>query len=221
VFKGGLSWTSYLNNPRTVAGGESMDAQFGINGLITNHWGALALVGWSSTFFESPNVQTSQNFDSIIGQAELTWYPMPQPKLLEGERPVGLSQVSLGYHRYWGISYLGEYYQRDRVYAKSVFFFAQKFVFLLSGGLSHITRPPSYFATNPPVVQYDGSGPENRLDITAFLEYRIGASVGINTTFRYDSELNDVFIPNAPGSANGDELKFSRYQVFLGARWCL
>jgi hypothetical protein len=223
VYKGSLNWTSYLNSPTTVGGGESMDSQVGVNGLITNHWGALLLVGWSSTFFESPNPNTSQNYDSLVGQAELTWYPMPQPKLLEGERPVGLSAVSAGYHRTWGISYLGEYYQRDRGYAKMVYFFAQKFVFLLSGGLSHITRPPAYFPSQPgvqPALQYDGGG-ENRVDLTAFLEYRIGPSVGINTTFRYDAELTDVLIRDAPGSATGDELKFSRYQVFLGARWFL
>lgn len=231
VYRGAITWTSYLNNPQTLGGGESVYSQFGINGLITNHWGALALIGWSSTFFESPNSNVpSQNFDSIIGQAELTWYPMPQPKLLEGERPVGLSAVSVGYHRYWNISYLGEYYQRDRVYGKMVYFFAQRFVFMLTGGLSHITRPPSYFPDG--ALQYDGQGPENRVDATAFLEYRVGPTVGINATFRYDTELNDVRIPltqqQAPTAANPnppppvyDQLQFSRYQVFVGARWFL
>jgi hypothetical protein len=149
---------------------------------------------------------------------------MPQPKLLEGERPIGLSAVSLGYHRNWSISYLGEYFQRDRGYAKMVYFFAQRFVFLLTGGLSHITRPPSYFPNG--ALQYNGNGPENRVDLTAFLEYRVGAAFGVNTTFRYDAEVNDVFIPGAPATAAnpnpaGDELKFSRWQVYLGARWFL
>lgn len=218
VYKGSLGWTTYLNNPRTVGGGQSMDTQIGLNGLITNHWGFLGLVGWSSTFFESPNPNTSQNFDSIVGQAEVTWYPMPQPKLLEGERPVGLSAVSAGYHRYWGISYLGEYYQRDRGYAKIVYFFAQKFVLLLTGGLSHITRPPAYFPNGQ--VQYGGGG-ENRVDLSTFLEYRVGRAFGINLTYRYDAELTNVVIPDAPGAATGDQLKFSRHQVFLGARWFL
>jgi hypothetical protein len=225
VYKGGVSWTSYLNNPQTVGGGTSMESQIGVNGLITNHWGALALVGWSSTFFSAadPNIPP-QNYDSIVGQAEVTWYPMPQPKLLEGERPIGLSAVSLGYHRNWSISYLGEYFQRDRGYAKMVYFFAQRFVFLLTGGLSHITRPPSYFPNG--ALQYNGNGPENRVDLTAFLEYRVGAAFGVNTTFRYDAEVNDVFIPGAPATAAnpnpaGDELKFSRWQVYLGARWFL
>lgn len=224
VYRGALHWTSYLNTPQTVAGGQSMDTMVGINGLITNHWGALALLGWSSTFFESPRTNTSQNFDSFVGQGEITWYPMPQPKLLEGERPVGLSAVSVGYHRTWSISYLGEYFQRDRAYGKMVYFFAQKFVLMLVGGLSHITRPPAYFANGQEVPNV--TAPENRIDATAFLEYRVGASVGINATFRYDTELNDKLIPAAPATAAnpnpaGDDLKFSRYQVFLGARWFL
>jgi hypothetical protein len=224
VYKGGIHWHSYLNNPQTLGGGQSMDSQVGINGLITNHWGGLALVGWSSTFFESPNGLPPQNFDSFTGQAEITWYPMPQPKLLEGERPVGLSAVSAGYHRSWGISYLGEYYGRDRGYAKMVYFFAQKFVFMLTGGISHITRPDAFFANGQ--VQPNVKDPENRVDATAFLEYRVSPSVGINTTFRYDTELNDKAIPLAPATAANpnppvDELKFSRYQILVGARWFL
>lgn len=219
VYKGGLHWTSYLNSPQTVGGGQSMDTQIGINGLITNHWGMLALVGWSSTFFSSPNPAVPpQNYDSIVGQAELTWYPMPQPKLLEGERPVGLSSMSVGYHRYWGISYLGEYYQSDRGYAKMVYFFAQRFVFLMTGGLSHITRPPSFFPNG--TLQYGGGG-ENRVDLMAFLEYRISGSVGLNLTYRFSAELTNVVIADAPGSATGDQLMFDRHQVYLGARWFL
>ena len=59
------------------------------------------------------------------------------------------------------------------------------------------------------------------MDFTTFLEYRVGPAVGINLTYRYDAELTDVVIIDAPGSATGDELKFSRHQVFIGARWFL
>jgi hypothetical protein len=218
IYRGGLHWVSYLNDPRTVGGGQSMDSQIGLNGLITNHWGMLVLGGWSSTFFESPNTNTSQNFDSLVGQAELTWYPLPQPKLLDGERPVGLSAVSMGYHRTWGISYLGEYYQSDRGYAKMVYFFAQRFVFLLTGGLSHITRPPTFFPSG--ALQYGGGG-ENRVNVTAFLEYRVSGSVGFNATYRYSSELTNVLILDAPGATTGDQLMFDRHQIYLGARWFL
>jgi hypothetical protein len=61
----------------------------------------------------------------------------------------------------------------------------------------------------------------------AFLEYRVGPAVGINATFRYDSQLHSVFIPGAPQApppapaVRGDDLQYSRYQIFLGARWFL
>ncbi|HEX7669895.1 MAG TPA: hypothetical protein VF395_09940, partial [Polyangiaceae bacterium] len=87
----------------------------------------------------------------------------------------------------------------------------EQFVLTLGGGLSHITRPPVSDALGNPV--YAGGG-ENRIDATAFLEYRPGDSFGINLTFRYDSELNQVVIAN-------DNLQFSRYQGFLGVRWFL
>lgn len=221
-YRGDIGWLTYTsgNAPQSLSDGVSLRSQLGLNGLITNYFGLLVLAGWQSSFWE-PNGQVPQrNYDSITGQAELTWYPTPQRKLPEGGAPVGLSQVSAGYVRSFSPSYLGSFYQRDRVYANMTYFFAQRFILVLSGGFNHITRPQAFFPGGNE-LQYIG-GADNRVDGQLFFEYRPGVAVGINTTLRADVALNDIAVREAPSpNTSYDDVKFSRYQAFLGVRWFL
>jgi hypothetical protein len=224
VYRGNVTWLRYTDSraPQTLGDGETIDSQIGMNGLISNYFGLLGMIGWSGTFY-TPRVGNTQNFDSVVGQAQITWYPMPQHSLPGGGFAPGLSTVALGYTRNSGASYLGTYYQRDRGYLNVTYFFAERFVLSLAGGLSHITRPPTFFDTGD---QQAPSEEENRVDATAFLEYRVAPSVGINATFRYDAELNERVYPlSLPDAMNaippGDDLKFNRYQAYLGVRWFL
>jgi hypothetical protein len=221
LYRGNISWLEYTNSgPRTLGTGQSFDSEIGLNGLISNYFGVLGMIGWAGSFY-NVNAGNSQNFDSVIGQAQLTWYPNPQHQVPgSSSQPVGLSSVALGYTRSFGPSYLGTFYQRDRGYLNTVYFFGERFVLSLAGGLSHITRPPTWFGDTPPTPQAPQSE-ENRVDATAFLEYRVAATVGINTTFRYDAELDHRVYQLAPGGPGADDLKFNRYQVYLGVRWFL
>jgi hypothetical protein len=234
LYRGNVTWLRYMssNSPKTLADGESMDSQIGFNGLISNYFGLLGMIGWGATFY-TPRVGATQNYDSINGQAQLTWYPNPQGAVpAEGVKPAGLSSVALGYSRNFSSSYLGTFYQRDRVYTNIGYFFGERFLVTLGGGLSHISRPPTYFTPNatapaaPNTPASDGieqaqGEEENRVDATAFLEYRVLASFGINATFRFDSELNHRTYQTTPGGMDGDDLFFKRYQVYLGVRWFL
>jgi hypothetical protein len=221
-YRGNLSWLDYVNSnaPTTLSGGMTADSQLGLNGLISNYFGLLAMGGWASTFY-APAAGKAQNYDSFVGQAQVTWYPSPQHRLLQGDTPVGLSSVAAGYTRNIGQSYLGTYYQRDRGYLNGTYFFGEKFVLALAGGFSHITRPATYFNTG--AVQLPGGTVENRVDALAFLEYRLSPTVGANLTFRYDAELSNVAVPLDPGNPAqaADQLQFSRYQAYLGLRWFL
>jgi hypothetical protein len=217
IYRGSLGWVTHPNPTANLGNGQSMDTQVGLNGLISNYFGVLAMGGWAATFYETGPGVPPQNFDSFVGQAQLTWYPTPQPKLLEGSAPVGLSTVAAGYTRNFAPSYAGTYYQRDRGYANMTYFIGERFVLALTGGLSHITRPPIQVVAAAGPQQFNFPG-ENRVDAQAFLEYRIGPTVGLNTTFRYDAELESIGVPSGAGR---DELQFSRYQVYLGLRWFL
>ena len=226
LYRGNISWLQYTADrpPDTLGDGQTFDSQIGINGLISNYFGVLGMIGWAGTFYEPKAAVPPQNFDSLVGQAQITWYPSPQRKLPPGENPVGLSSVALGYTRNFGASYLGTYFQRDRGYANMNYFFGERFVLMLSGGLSHITRPATFFTAVPPATEGTLQAPaseENRVDVVAFLEYRLSGSVGINATFRYDAELDHRVYPLAPTGAAADDLYFNRYQVYLGVRWFL
>jgi hypothetical protein len=225
VYNGELDWLTYTKNPGVLSDGSYARFMIGVNGLISNYFGALIMGGWGETFFKQRGAVPAENFDNFIGQAELTWYPGSRSDLPEGTSP-GVSSISAGYHRTFAPSYLGNYYQRDRGYLNGVLLISEHFVLSAVGGISHITRPNAYFTSG--FVQVGADGTENRVDATAFFEYRPTSSVGINATFRYDAELNhkDVALVDTKGAALGagdpvDDLYFKRYQIFVGVRWFL
>lgn len=219
VYRGDVTFVQFLNDPPTLANGQTAKTQVGLNGLITQYFGFLALAGWGATFYDNKPAVSSENFDSFIGQLELSWYPSPQKDLPMGGQPVGLSSGSIGYTRNYITSYLGNYQQRDRGYIGVVYLFAQKFVFATNAGFSHFTRPPAYF---PDGSYRDGSaGPDNRVDMMAFLEYRLMPTVGINLTGRYDAALTDRQVQLIQAPPLYDDLRFNRFQILLGGRWFL
>lgn len=251
----------------------------GVNGLVTNHFGLLGAIGWGSTFYDARTTAAGvrvpgENFDSVIGQAQATWYlasqsappggtgitnPRSTRALGQGfgsgsapygfagggggqSVPIGLSSISAGYIRQSGNSYFGSYFQNDRGYAKVVYVLASKVLLSLRGGLSHITRPRTYFADAPTrqVILVGGSPKangysENRADAQVFAEYRLSGAIGINATFRYNANLTKVCVPLAPGedvqqvcSPRGllagpavDRLDYTRFRAYLGLRWFL
>lgn len=225
LYRGNISWLNYTNNaPTTLADGQTFDSEVGFNGLVSNYFGLLGMVGWAGSFF-TPKSGNPQNYDSVVGQAEVDWYPHPQSERTDPTdltpsvktAPVGLSNIALGYRRSFGPSYLGTYFQRDRGYLSTVLFVGPFMVFL-QGGLSHVTRPPTWFDN---MNQQAPQSEENRVDAVAFVEYRVGPTVGINATFRYDAELNHRVYQLGVNSPLGDDLFFNRYQAYLGVRWFL
>jgi hypothetical protein len=195
--------------------GSPLSSRLGINGLITNHFAALAVVGWKSLFFDR-----NDSFDSVVGNAELTWYPLPRPDLAPDAATVGLSAVTVGYRRDAGASYLGNYVQTDGVYAKSSYFFAGMFLVSVEAGLDHLQRPPSYFSND---IRQSGPFSENRVNVTGFAEYRTSDTFGINSTLRYSGNMTDQIIPITDDPANDgyDDLSFDRIEAWLGVRWFL
>lgn len=192
-------------------------ARVGVNGLVTNRFALLALVGWGASFYESKNGKPVQDFDSLIAQGELKWFVTPQPDLDSTSANVGLSSVAVGYLRDFRNSYLGDYYQLDRGYLRFDYFLGGAFVVAVEGGLSHITYPPSFFDDG--TLRFADFG-ENRVDASIFGEYRASDSVGLNATLRYNANLTENRLPvSQTPPIQTDNLKFSRYEAYLGARW--
>jgi len=142
---------------------------------------------------------------------------LPQPKLQPGDATVGLSVIGLGYVRDVSVSYLADYYRRDRGYAKVSYFVGGRFLIDLQGGYSRITHPA--FTSRG---QAFGGAAEDRVDAQLFTEYRTSDSLGLNATLRYDASLTNVTLRYAAvGGAQplADNLAFSRFQAWLGVRW--
>jgi hypothetical protein len=215
LYAGDYGVLTYPDGGDVKPQGSPLSSRLGINGLITNHLGALAMVGWKSMFFEQ-----NDSFDSIVGSAEVTWYPLPNPDLAPDAATVGLSAITLGFRRDATASYLGNYVQTDGGYVKSSYFFAGMFLLSAEAGIDHLQRPASYFSDQ---TRQSAAYSENRVNVTGFGEYRTSDTFGINTTLRYSANLTDQVIPLSPDPTDTayDDLGFNRFEAWLGVRWFL
>lgn len=194
--------------------GETIRSRIGLRGLVTNQLAVLAMAGWAGSFYTARGAIPARNYDDFVANGEVRWFLQPEPALQPGSAPVGLSSIGIGYVRDFNTSYLGAFYRRDRGYIEAAYFIGGQILFSARGGLSHVSYPQSFLgsgATNP-------SFSENRIDAQLFAEYRPSDTVGLNTTLQYDRNIagNPVVLDSM---GNQDNLKYSRYQIFLGARW--
>jgi hypothetical protein len=217
IFDGSSQFIRFTNVGALRNSGDIVQARVGVNGLVTNRFSLLALFGWAATFFEPTAQPVISNYNSVVGQAELNWYLLPQPKLQPGDATVGLSVIGIGYTRDVSLSYLADYYRRDRAYLKTSYFVGGRFLVDLQGGYSRITHPPFVLRGGT-----FGSNGEDRIDAQLFTEYRTSDSLGLNATIRYDASLTHVNL-TFPNTARflgyTDDLAFSRFQAWLGVRW--
>jgi hypothetical protein len=209
------------SNETSQPDGETIESRIGVNGLITYHFALLAMGGWAASFFDDFTVQNQtldvKNYDGFVGQAELKWFLMPQPTLEQGSAPVGLSTIALGYVRNYSPSYLGSFYRRDRGYLNFSYFISTVAVIGLEGGYGVYSYPDSeIFNPAGPPPQQAGAFSEDRIDAQLFGEYRLSNSFGINTTLSYSQAITDDTV-----RPYGENLEFTRYQFFIGARWFL
>jgi len=217
LYQGEYGFIEYPDGGPSKPAGSPLSSQLGINGLITNHLGVLVMGGWKTIFFESGG-----EFDSLIGRAELTWYPLPRPDLDPEAAAVGLSAVSLGYRRDARVAYLGNYAQSDGGYLKGSYFFGGSVLLTADVGYDRFRRPESFFADGG---RQSGEFSDDRITATGFAEYRTSDTFGINTTVRYSAAVTDQRVPleNDPGQSPlpYDDPSFSRIEAWVGVRWFL
>lgn len=197
--------------------GSPLSSQLGINGLVTNHIAVLAMGGWKTLFFDDGG-----EFDSVVGRAELTWYPLPRPDLAPEQAAVGLSSISFGYRRDARPAYLGNYAQSDGGYVKGSYFFAGSMLLTVDASYDRFRRPESFFSDG---TRQAAEFSDDRITATAFGEYRTSDTFGINTTVRYSSAATDQQVPLVNDPAQTplpyDDPSFSRIEAWLGVRWFL
>jgi hypothetical protein len=218
LYEGAYTWVTYSKNT-LQSNGSIARSSIGLNGLITNHFALLGMIGWAGTFYDNQANVPQQQFDSLVAQAEVKWYLGGQSSLPDTSAPVGLSWVALGYTRDMNNSYLGHFYQRDRGYLQLSYLLGGSFVASLNAGVANLSFPENQ--------QTGNAFSEQRIDGTLFGEYRLSDTVGINVTVNYiDNITNEIVRPLGPNgmpvAAGGqDDLAFQEWQAFLGARWFL
>jgi hypothetical protein len=221
IYDGTFRFLSYNNTTSANQGlvdSTPVRARIGLNGLITDRFAALAIVGWGASFYSS-NVAAQPQYDSVIGQAELKWFLSANPGAsAAGELSLALSSISLGYTRDFQNSYLGNYYGSDRGYLKFAYFFAGRALITLEGGVGAVEYPNMYWQDG---VLRHTAFTDLRTDATFFAEYRLSDSVGLNTTLRYTANFSNNQILEQEGVPGQFDMSWNRFEAYLGARWFL
>lgn len=206
-----LGFISYPNGGDKTSS-HPLRARIGLNGLVTNSFSLMALVGWGASFY-TPTPQ--EDFDSIIGQAEARWYLTPNPSAEPGAATLSLSSVAIGFNRDFADSYIGTYLESNRGYVNFSYFFGGTFLLVADAGAAAVRYPNIVL---PPTVSPHAAWTDARIDASLFGEYRIKDALGINATVRYDGNLSNTGLTLSNG-AGVDQLAYNRIQAYLGVRW--
>lgn len=186
-------------------------SRLGVNGLITPSFAVLAMAGWGSSFYAGDQ----EDFDSVLAQLEVKWYLTPVPGGNPLKASASLSALAAGFIRDFDDSYIGTYFERDRGYLKFSYLFGGVFLLVAEGGVGAVVFP-----TMAPSANYAGHGAWTDVvaDGTLFAEYRIKDMWGINATVNYMGYFSDTVLTFA-GAGGPDQLKYQRFEAYLGGRW--
>ncbi len=213
---------SNANVPGGLQNSTPVRARVGLNGLITPRLALLAMVGYGASFYSTSTIGAAPQYDSVIGQVEAKFFVSANPG---SDAPANvsltLSSIALGYTRDFQNSLLGNFYGIDRGYAKMSFFFAQRVLLSLEGGVGAIEYPTIF--ANATTVQHTPFT-DIRADGTIYGEYRFSDSVALNVTGRYTQNFSNTQLPVAgatPGAGGLYDMSWQRLEAFIGVRWFL
>jgi hypothetical protein len=228
IYDASFRFISYANQAQALAVGlvnsAPVRARIGINGLVTDRFSLLGLVGWGASFYDT-TLSAQPQYDSVIGQAELKWFLSASPGLAQSsDVGLALSSIAVGYNRDFANSYLGGYYGLDRGYVKFSYFFAGRALVSIEGGAGAVEYPTMLWGDGS--VRHSAFT-DARVDGTFFGEYRLTDSFGINATVRYTANFSSASVlvaePAAgaatPATAQEFDMSWNRLEAFLGVRW--
>jgi hypothetical protein len=232
-----LSVVNFVNSSRSVNylnDGMPLRSRFGLTGLVSERFGALLAVGYGGTFFSRADLPSSLQYDSVVGQAEGTFYLSQGAGANEpGQATLLLSTLSLGYLRDFQTSLLGNFYSVDKLYARVVYAFGGKALLQLDGYGERDGFPQPFLNRGGAIVPVNVPGTASpvkdfvnwRVGGTLFGEYRLSDSFGLNATFDYYKVISDTALATdgsaVPGTAGGLHLSLNRFQALAGVRWFL
>ena len=215
-----LRFMSYPNEanagPVPLESSTPVRVRIGLNGLITERFSALAMVGWGASFYDT-TLPNQPQFDSVIAQAELRWFLSASPGIANAtDLGLALSSIALGYTRDFQNSYFGSYYTQDRGYLKFYYLFSGRAVVTLEGGVGAVEYPTLIWTEDR--VRH-APFTDVRADATLFGEYRFTNTFGLNATLRYSANISSTEIPVAPTGPDLFAMQWKRFEAYLGVRW--
>jgi hypothetical protein len=224
-----LRFLSYANSDQATAVGlvnsTPVRTRIGLNGLVTDRFALLALVGWGAGFYDTSTVKVLPQYDSVIGQAELKWFLTASPGVAaSSELTLALSSIALGYTRDFQNSYLSNYYGSDRGYIRFDYFFGGRALVSLTGGVAAIEYPQMFWLgppATPGTPRTNKAFTDLRTDATLFSEYRLADTFGINLTVRYTANFSNTVVPELPTATGYYDMSWTRFEAFLGVRYFL
>ncbi len=194
-------------NPTGKTASHPMRALIGVSGLVTSSFSVQAMVGWGASFY-TPKPQ--EDFNSVIGRAEVKWFLTPAPSAEPGAASNSLSSLTVGFSRDFYDAYIGTYLERDRGYVDLSYFFAGRFLLVVDAGAGPIVYP-----------KIDAlklaAWADVRIDASLFGEYRFKDTFGLNANVRYNQNLSGTSITINGG--NPDFFKWNEIEAYLGFRW--
>ncbi len=229
-----LAFVTYPNKSRSanlLQDSTPLTTRFGLTGLLTPRFSVLAAVGYGTTLSLDAASPTTQQYDSVIGTAEATFYLSSTPNDLEpGSVSLSVSTLSFGYTRDFQKSFIGGgYYGSDRGYTRLAYFFGNKALVSLAGNIGAIEYNDFYENTGAGPVKISSGFTDIRVGSTLFGEYRILESLGINTTLDYSQNFSNKVLDfnggaaPAPGATTASryDMSWKRFQAFIGVRYFL
>jgi hypothetical protein len=216
---------NYLND------GAPLRTRFGVTGLVTERLSTLLAIGYGTTFFASPTAASSVQYNSFLGNAELSYALAGDAGASEpGQVSLLLSSVTLGYARDFSQSFLGNFYTSDKIYTRFRYLFGGRAIIDLSADAERLGFPTVFVnAGGAPAVAIGPNGAVTDFDNwlvggAIFGEYRLSNRFGINTTIDYHEMVSDTAVPagagvGGVGAPNFFHLSWRRLQAFVGARY--
>ncbi len=238
LFEAGVTYHSYndpTNSIYSLHTSTPVRARLGFEGLLTSRLALMGLVGYEGTFVQGANDQdvTPRDFDTVIGQLEVRFYPTTTLTEAPSARTSLLvSQIALGGVRDVLPSYLGDYMAVTRGYLRAEYFFANQFFVTLEGGIGSYEHPdlffgPAFAPIAAPVLLQSGYS-DLRADATVFAEYRFTPTLAVNGTFQYAENFSDTQLPVDVATAQHTaqnphytDQNWQRLQAFVGVRWLM
>jgi hypothetical protein len=194
--------------PTLLSDNIRLSTRVGINGAVTQRFSVAALVGYAAGFYENPLVN---DFDSPIGRLEARWTPRPTV------------QTMVGYERRFTPSFIGNYRQSDRIYARAQIIMLGALLIGPEAVLSWDVTDIALTSTAGD-VEFLGNRPRRestRVRLSLFTEYRVTNWLAINATAGFLADYTDYRF-NEPDPAVGvlpdPGAQFQRFEVFAGVR---